>query len=287
MKLLLALLFTIFLSSTALGQDTTITITKEQYQELVDRNVLPKPELEPIATDRPHQTETAQIVPSGYFQIESGFSVERDYTGINREYSIGYNDLLLKYGLGHNIDLRVGSSFVNHRMPDLGENIVGLTGILVGGKKMLYSGNGWIPVATLMTELFLPSLGHPAFRPPFSGGTVRLLFENQITDRIELEYNFGPHWTGYTPNASYFYAISLTYQLWRGLSIYGESYGFFIEHPVQRRHHQGLIPDIRIDGGFVYLVNDNLQLDIEAGVGLSEISPDGFVALGFSWRFPH
>ena len=41
-----------------------------------------------------------------------------------------------------------------------------------------------------------------------------------------------------------------------------------------------------LDGGFTYLLNNNLQFDIRAGYGLSKSSEDYFVGTGFSVRFP-
>src|SRR5437016_2269321 len=39
------------------------------------------------------------------------------------------------------------------------------------------------------------------------------------------------------------------------------------------------------DGGFVFRLSDNLQLDVEAGVGLNEAAPDFFAAAGGTVRF--
>jgi hypothetical protein len=40
------------------------------------------------------------------------------------------------------------------------------------------------------------------------------------------------------------------------------------------------------DGGFTFLVRDNLQLDLEGGVGLNDSSSDWFIGMGVSVRFP-
>jgi len=39
------------------------------------------------------------------------------------------------------------------------------------------------------------------------------------------------------------------------------------------------------DGGITYLAGDNLQLDINAGVGLNAGADDRFVGAGVAWRF--
>ena len=38
------------------------------------------------------------------------------------------------------------------------------------------------------------------------------------------------------------------------------------------------------DGGFTFLVNNNFQLDVRAGVGLNEAADDYFVGTGFAVR---
>jgi hypothetical protein len=38
------------------------------------------------------------------------------------------------------------------------------------------------------------------------------------------------------------------------------------------------------DGGFTFLVTDNVQLDARAGVGLNEAAADMFAGLGFAFR---
>ena len=38
------------------------------------------------------------------------------------------------------------------------------------------------------------------------------------------------------------------------------------------------------NAGLTFLVNDNLQLDIRAGVGLNEAADDLFTGAGFAWR---
>jgi hypothetical protein len=40
------------------------------------------------------------------------------------------------------------------------------------------------------------------------------------------------------------------------------------------------------NGGFTYLMTDNIQLDVRAGVGLNDAADDFFVGSGLSVRFP-
>ncbi|WP_209319853.1 transporter [Ancylomarina longa] len=61
------------------------------------------------------------------------------------------------------------------------------------------------------------------------------------------------------------------------LNAFAELYGFL---PGKGKN------DHRWDGGLTYEVNENLQLDISTGIGLSKVSPDFFPSLGLSIRMP-
>jgi len=40
-----------------------------------------------------------------------------------------------------------------------------------------------------------------------------------------------------------------------------------------------------INGGFTYLITNNLQIDWRAGFGVNEEAEDFFTGVGLSWRF--
>lgn len=267
--------------------DTTITIPKEDFEEVL-KYYFPSKTLNnnvDIFTDRPHQTETAEMVPYKHFQIESGVSMEIEHDGITRNENLYYNSLLMKYGIGSGMDLRLGFDFLNNDAFH-GDSLIsrtkGFSGVSFGGKKFLYRGSKYLPKVSLMTEIYLPYFGNKAFKPSFTGGTLRLLCEHELGKNTELEYNFGPDWGGTLPNVSYFYAVSLTQKITAPLSIYAEVYGFFNETPSLNYTN-----DFRCDGGFVYLLRKNLQLDLEGGIAFTSPQLSYFAACGVSWRIPN
>lgn len=275
------------LSVESFAQDTTITIPKKDYEEVLKYYFPSKEKTNniDIFTDRPHQTETAEMVPYKHFQIESGISMEIDHDGDTRNENIYYNSLLMKYGIGSGMDLRVGIDYLNNsafQSDSLLSKTKGLSGLSFGGKKFLYRGTKYLPKVSLMAEMYLPYFGKKEFRPNFTGGTLRLLCEHEIGENTELEYNFGPDWGGIIPNISYFYAVSLTQKVAGPLSIYGEIYGFFNENK-----DLSYINDFRCDAGFVYLLKKNLQLDLEGGIAFTSPQLGYFAACGISWRVPN
>ncbi len=65
-----------------------------------------------------------------------------------------------------------------------------------------------------------------------------------------------------------------------------DSLGAFLEIYGEIGLSAGGSPRHLFDGGFTYLVRDNVQLDIVAGIGISDPADDWFVGIGVSFRLP-
>jgi hypothetical protein len=61
------------------------------------------------------------------------------------------------------------------------------------------------------------------------------------------------------------------------VAVYAEVFGFA---PQKSAANQSM------DGGFMFLVKPNIQLDVEGGFGLTDNAPDYFVGCGLSLRVP-
>ena len=87
-------------------------------------------ETEPIQTDRPDQTETPAIVPKGMFQVETGFSFQKNKQNNNTN---TLPSTLWKYGVNENFELRLITEFVSERIED--RTFSGLNPISLSRKK--------------------------------------------------------------------------------------------------------------------------------------------------------
>ena len=74
-----------------------------------------KAQTEPIQADRPDQTETPAIVPKGMFQVETGFTFQKndEISNSNRLPSV-----LWKYGVNENFELRLITEFFSEKIND-------------------------------------------------------------------------------------------------------------------------------------------------------------------------
>ena len=101
---------------------------------------------------------------------------------------------------------------------------------------------------------------------------------NEISNKIDLGYNAGIIWDNDEKITKEFYTVSLGVTPFNRFTFFLESYGFF---------NNSSSPDLRADYGISYTLLKNFQIDISSGIGISKISPDYFIDLGFSVRFPN
>jgi hypothetical protein len=233
-----------------------------------------------LITDRPDQTESAAIVPQGSFQIETGFVFEGDKANKVTTNNLALFTTLLRYGINQNFELRLGSAFLqNSEKPEQGEEITssGLAPVYAGIKFKMLEEDGLVPEMAFMATVEIPGSGKEEFSPEYLASDLRFAIGYSLSDRLGLGINLGGRWDGSNPQPSGVYSLVLGYGISDKMSAFVESYGFL---------PQDEIPDHRMDAGLTYLMKPNLQIDVSAGLGLSEISPDYFINAGISWRIP-
>ncbi|MEO1255090.1 MAG: transporter, partial [Bacteroidota bacterium] len=110
--------------------------------------------------------------------------------------------------------------------------------------------------------------GEQAFRPERAIPEVRLNFSNSLSDFLSLGYNIGMAFP--EDDTQTFYTAVLGYSFLPGWTAFAEPYGFFQEG----------ISDHRFNTGLIYLIKDNLQVDLTGGFGVTDDAPDYFIGFG-------
>lgn len=225
----------------------------------------------PISTDRPDQTETADLVPKGMFQMENGFSYEQADASTSEMIT---PSTLIKYGINDNFELRliVEYSTVDTDMTSAS----GFKPILLGFKVKVAEEYGIIPKTSFIGHLSIPKLATKEFQNEFYAPEFRFVMQNTLSDRFKLGYNLGAEWDGDTAEPSFIYTLSLAFGLTDKFGAFVESYGFAPQKDLAEHC---------IDGGLTYLLSDNFMIDASGGFGVSDNAPDYFVSAGFSFRF--
>ena len=224
-----------------------------------------------IQTDRPDQTECPFIVPENYFQFENGFSFEKTN---NDESEILAPSVLLKYGINDVFELRLINELLFDKDNDA--TVAGMNPVLIGFKTRLFKEKGVLPTTSFIAHVMLPKIATARFQKTNFAPEFRFTMQHSVSQKQTLSYNLGAEWNGENSITSYIYTLASGYSFSEKISGYVEFYGFLTKNDSS---------DHRFDGGFCYLIHPNHQIDISAGIGLSEASPKYFVGFGYSFRF--
>ena len=250
-SLLLVLGISVALASTAAGQEPEMVV------------------------DRPDQSESANVVPPGYVQLELGALWSRDdEDGVEIEgfavpqtlARIGViEDLLeLRIGWGGSADFDVttgGSTF----------SFSGVTDAEIGIKWRLRDRGKTSSAILVSTTVPVgdDELTSDEYEPAY-----RVAVERELTESLELGYNFGV----FRENGEtrYLYSAVLGAEMNDSLGVFFEVFGDFGDSGDAHS----------VDGGFTLLTRPNVQFDLAAGVGLSDAADDFFLGLGLTVRLP-
>jgi hypothetical protein len=246
-----------------------------------------RPEPPELVTDRPDQTESATVVPRGYYQFELGWThASFDIDGVESS-ADSFPETLVRIGLSNKVELRIG--FDGYQWDDTAgpgsPGSEGFTDTSLGVKIGLAEEQGARPQLAVIAGLGLPSgaeeLTDSRVVPAFA-----FSFAHTLSERFSLGYNLGALWLTQTDDQGYeSTAVTGLWTVALGIGI-TERWGAFVEafgNPVISALGES---SSSLDGGFTYLVRPNVQLDLTGGFGLSGDAPEWFAGLGVSFRVP-
>lgn len=239
-----------------------------------------------MVTDRPDQTESAQLVGRGLFQLEAGGTHVVEGNGSAAALRLSnVGGALLRIGVFDPAELRLGFVGWQHASSEGGTAASGFGDLAVGTKVRIAHGEGLSPAIALIGGILIP-VGDADFRADGVDPTVRLALAHDLGGGYGLGYNAGAAWTtatdangAETTETGLIYSIALGRELLPRLAAFIEAYGV-----------QGVTGDagswLALDGGVTVPLRVNLQLDVSGGVGLSAGAADWFLSAGFAVRVP-
>jgi hypothetical protein len=266
---------------------TTLSVSRVSSQEQAtsaetDQNE--DDEVDEIATDRPDFTESSSNVPVGRLQIESGYTFVRDHDKNSRLHAHSFPELLMRYGLTDEIELRLGWNYLvedaRHGLPDLSTNADGAADLYLAVGLALSKQKGCWPEAKINLQSTLPT-GANAFSADKVNGGFNLLIGWDLSDFISVGASLGVNTITEEDDdfVQYHNSWTVGYSLTDQLGAYIEWFGIY------RTDSATNAPENYLDGGFTYKVTPDIQLDIRAGVGLNRHAHDFFTGTGVSIRF--
>ncbi len=225
---------------------------------------------EPIQADRPDQTETPAIVPKGMFQVETGFTFQK-----NNKFSKTNTlpTVLWKYGVNENFELRLITEFTSEKV--IYEKQDGLLPIYVGFKVKLSEEKGIVPKTSFIALIGLPNAASTKYKNEFYAPEFRFVMQHTLSKKMSLSYNLGAEWDGLSAEPTFLYTLTTGYSITKKFGSYIELFGFAPQK--NKANHN-------FDAGITYLINNNFMLDLSSGIGVTKNAPYHYFAFGFSFR---
>jgi len=235
----------------------------------------------PLVTDRPDFTEASSTVGQGVAQLEAGYTYFRDDDGTTTTESHSYPEALLRYGvLAEWLEFRIAWGYSEEDdgliSPEGGEDLY--LGIKIG----LTPQGGLLPEMALIPQMTVPTGANSKTSDEVLPG-LNWIYSWEVNDFISTagSTQFNRTLDEETDGAYTEWAQSWTiaYSLTEQWGAYTEWFAFF-PHSADTAK-----PEHYFNGGFTYLINNNIQWDIRAGVGLNDAADDFFAGSGISIRF--
>ena len=230
-----------------------------------------------FVADRPGSATPPDVMTFRKVQLEDGLLYSNLFNGnIHRENYL-FSSLLVRYGFVKYAELRIQTDFAYNITKDsTGKTIVsGFTPITIGMKIKLIGQQKVIPNISLLFNLTLPFVGKQEFVPRNFAPSFYLLMSNDITDRLNLCYNYGMIWNGSTGDPIHFYAACFDIHLHPKWDVFIEGYGFSSLH---------VSPAFYMDTGAAFLINDHLQADLSVTGYLNSIRDFYMFNMGIAWK---
>ena len=240
---------------------------------------------EPLVTDRPDFTEATSTVGRGVGQLEFGYTYFFDNDGASSVSSHSFPETLLRYGiLAEWLELRVGWNYAEEKTRTSGRSMTvnGADDLYLGLKIGLTPQEGILPEMAIIPQMFVPT-GSAAFNNGQVLPGVNWNYGWEVSDFISTagSSQFNRALDDVTDDNYIEFAQSWTigYSLCERLGAYTEWFSFFPSGADTAK------PQHFFDGGFAFLLNNDVQFDVRAGVGLNDAADDYFIGTGASVRF--
>ena len=237
---------------------------------------------EPISTDRPGQSNSPTVVAPGSIQLEGGLTFERETNaGDPNTNTLSVPGVLLRVGLLSFLEARVlADGFIYEDRKRDNDRSSG-SDLTLASRARLFDQKGIRPATALDFNLSLPT-GSDAVTSDGVDPSGTILLGWNLSERFGALVNLGLGSTSLgKDNSRRAFQVAPTFSLTASVA---ERAGAFIEY-YATFSDEGIKDEHALDGGFTWLVSDDLQLDLSAGAGLNNAAPDFYVAVGAAWRF--
>lgn len=228
---------------------------------------------ETIRTGRPGQAIGAFTVGKNVLQFQQGL----DYYSTaetNLPQGFIFNNVV-RYGISETVEL---SALVDYQYEDSGVDtaattLKGISNLHFGFRVHLNDQKEWLPATGFQMRLKMPDVSED-FEANHLAPAMVFIANWSLPKNMSLATNWILSYNGNDPNPTGKYIVNFGFPIYNKFSGFVENYGQVNQSVFQTR----------FDGGFAYLVNNNVSVDLFGGYGHNQNVTDYFVSTGISWR---
>lgn len=233
---------------------------------------------EPMTTDRPDFTESTKTIQRGHLQGELGYRFTYDDDSDSSSHDIP--ETLLRLGVLDIAEARF--SFTGYQnVEDAGDSSYGISDLSVGTKVKIFEACECNFELSTIFEITVPSGSSDLSQDDVSPkGTLLWAYDWGSPLSVSGNFNFDVP----VDNGDYYFepsaSLSFGYAMTDKLGAYAEYFGFY----PSGGNAPSTVSTHYLNGGFTYLLDTNLQLDILSGFGINDAADDYFCGFGLSFR---
>ncbi|MEX0717811.1 MAG: transporter [Planctomycetaceae bacterium] len=239
----------------------------------------------PLETDRPDFTEATTTVGRGVLQIEAGYTYSYDADGGTSVRAQSFGEPLFRYGVFADwLEFRLAVFPVDERTVTAASRTrtAGTEDLYAGFKFALTPQEGVLPEMALIPQATLPT-GSNAFTNDEMLPGVNWIYAWEINDCLSTagstQWNRAVDGGTSRTYSEFAQSWTVAYSLTERVGAYTEWYALIPSGAdTERTQHYA-------NGGFTFLLDDDLQFDVRAGKGLNSAADDWFAGAGVSIRF--
>lgn len=243
-------------------------------------------DLGPICAARPGKSTPACTVPAGHVQLETGLAdwSLQEQKG-ERDTSLVIGETTFKYGLDDRSDFEVDLTpwqRTSSRTGGIGEHASGIGDVTVAYKRQLAAPGGNFQAA-IMPFVKAPTAKRSLGNGKWEGGMLVpigfSIADSPFSIGLTPEIDWAADGDGHGHHAAMAQVASIGWQASDKLNLSADVWGEWDWDPA------GTNRQASADASVAYLVDDSLQLDGGANVGLNRQTPDIELYAGVSKRF--
>jgi len=235
-----------------------------------------------LITDRPDMTESASAVRAGHLQIEMGGLYEYHKDKLLEFENYQYADVLLRYGILKNTELRIGSShmqettemkFADEFQEPWTETNRGFAPLQMGFKTVLGQEQDNRPQLAVIYSLTLNNLASSDFRSDGFDFEVLLAADKTLSDKLSIGINAGGRYNKQKSQTEGLFSAATGYDINNKLGVFAEYFQTILKDEESEK---------LVATGVTWLATPAFQLDVSGGYHLHG-EQGYYIGLGFSY----